>query len=232
MTRYIPFPEGVYNLSIVKYEEKESTQKDGDKYYIWTLRILDPLPEEFTKDTFSVLTPTHLTEKNALRKFFTKVGFGAIEVGQAINLDDLVGHRFVAKVAIKTLKNQNQANELGEITLPEYDAFMAAQPQTLAPRQAPRPMVSQQAAAQPTTIPRAPQARPAVAPMARPATAAAPAPRPAAAPVAPRAPRPAAAPPPPPQASPAEEVVEEAQDPVDGDPLFQSDGTAEFPSQA
>lgn len=239
MTRYTPFPEGVYNLQVVKYEEKDSQQQEGQKYYIWTIRILDPLPEEFTQDTFSVLTPTHLTEKNALRKFFTKVGFGAIEVGQEVNLDTLIAHRFVAKVAIKTLKNGNQANELGDITIPEYNAFLETQqqPQTVMP-QAPRPAAPVHAAAAQTAVPRVAQPLRPAAPVARPATVApatvaAPAARPAA-PVAPRAPRPAAAPPPPVVQPP---VAEEEQPVAEGaDQLFtddgSNDGTADFPSQA
>lgn len=128
MRRFVPFPKGMYNLQILKYEEKESNLQAGQYYYTWTIRVLDALPEEFTgRDTFTVLTPTNLTEKNALRKFLNRVGFTDIQVDDEIDLDALINYRFVGSLGIKTAKNGNDNNELVDVSIAEYDKFLERQ---------------------------------------------------------------------------------------------------------
>jgi hypothetical protein len=181
MHRYIPIPAGVYNLKVLKYDQKESTKQRGQFYYSWTLQVLDALPEDYTgRDTFSILTPCELTEKNALRKFLNRVGFTEIAIDQDVDLDTLLNHKFVGKVDVKTSTTGVVGNDLVDVPLAEYDRFLERQrggnqPPAIAraplaarphPAPAPAPVAASAAvprAAQPAAMPTAarPVARPA-----------------------------------------------------------------------
>jgi hypothetical protein len=168
MHEYVPIPEGVYNLRIEGYEERESGQQKGNFYYLWNISVLDALPADYVgKNTFGVMTSIDLTPNNSLRKFLKRVGLEQdVAVGEGVDLDTFLGYVFQGKVAIKVSKNGKSSNEIGEMTVAEYNRFLAGQ----------------QAASSKTV--KAPTARPAV------AVAAAPAPAPAAAPTPAQAPQP------------------------------------------
>ncbi len=145
MTKYEPVPEGVYNMTILQYDKKESQKNKGQYYYQWRIRIDDVLPDDYTgKGEFSVLTACELTEKNNLKKFLYRVGYSEIEVGQEIELDDLVGFKFVGKVTVKALAN-GDTNELVDVPLPEYDKFLRKQQEKEAKARTVRPSSPSQA---------------------------------------------------------------------------------------
>lgn len=124
-TKYQPVPEGIYNLLIVNYEEKPNQRDKGQTYYKWTLRVLDTLPESYPgRGEFSVLTASTLTEKNNLSKFMVKVGAPDVEVGESFDTDSLIGHKFIGKVVIKEIAGDRESNDLGDISIHEYDAFV------------------------------------------------------------------------------------------------------------
>lgn len=154
-TKFVPIPEGVYNLKIVKFETKEQKAQPGTFYYLWTIQVLDTLPEEFIgKDTFGVITAMELTENNNLSKFLTNVGI-AVDVGEDIDIDTLINFKFVGKIIISTNQKSGKANNgLGTVTIPEYKNFEARQQrggstakpvqrQAAAPAPAPAPAVRQ-----------------------------------------------------------------------------------------
>lgn len=228
MRRYVPIPTGVYNIKVVKYDQKESTKQPGQHYFTWSLEILDALPEDYTgRGIFNVLTPCDLTEKNALRKFLNRVGFSEIEIDQEVNLDSLINHKFVGKVITKTSPNGNENNDLTDVPLQEYDRFLERQsggnkpPKQAVMRSTPAPVAAPAAEAPvvQNALPRAAQPRP-VAPVARPAArpVAATGQRPSAVPVA-RPTAPAPRPAPTPLVTPTEE---------DGTAGYE-DGTEGFP---
>jgi len=183
-TKFVPIPDGVYNLKVVKYESKEQKAQPGSYYYQWTIQVLDVLPEEFIgKDTFGVITSMDLTENNNLSKFLANVGV-TVEVGEDLDLDTLINYKFVGKViTVKNKKNGQDNNGLGQLTIPEYERFNARNKQgsstaksvqrrvaiqteepveTEQPEEAPAPAPVRQAQ---------PAARPAARPTARPVAA-------------------------------------------------------------
>ena len=244
MHRYIPIPAGVYNLKVLKYDQKESTKQRGQFYYSWTLQVLDALPEDYAgRDTFSILTPCELTEKNALRKFLNRVGFTEIAIDQDVDLDTLINHKFVGKVDLKTGTTGVVGNDLVDVPLAEYDRFLdrqrgGNQPPAIAraPLAArPQPAPAPAPVAAPVAVPRAaqPAAMPTAArPVARPAPAhtaagSPPVARPAAKPLATR---PVAQPAPAPAPAPVVDVDPAAED-VAGEE-YSEDGTDGFPPNA
>jgi hypothetical protein len=238
MKRYVPIPSGVYNIKIVKYEQKESAKQRGQFYYQWTLQVLDALPEDYTgRDTFMVLSPVELTEKNALRKLLNRVGYSEIAIDQEVDLDTLLNHKFVGKVSIKALTNGNEGNDLVDVPLQEYDRFLERQRGGNQPPQratlGARPAASQASPAAPApasapaapahnTIPRTAQVRPT-------GTAASAAARPSARPIA------APSPTPRPTSRPAQRPVAPNPSPAEGEneggEVYEEDGTAGFPAQ-
>jgi len=127
-TKFVPIPEGVYNLKVVKYEQKEQKTQPGTYYYLWTIQVLDSLPEEFVgKDTFGVITADVLTENNNLSKFLANIGV-VVEVGQEFDTDSIINYKFVGKViTVKNKKSGNDNNSIGQLTIPEYKNFEARQ---------------------------------------------------------------------------------------------------------
>ena len=71
-------------------------------------------------------------------------------VGDDVDLDAFKGHVFLGKVAIKTSKNGKLSNEIGEMTVPEYDRYLkakAAKAPAKGPGLSPRPVAAQPAQA-------------------------------------------------------------------------------------
>lgn len=118
-TKFVPVPEGIYNMIIDQFEEVENTNQKGQFYYRWTIRVLDRISDYPGEGKFSVNTPKVLTEKNAFSKFLAKIGIGEIPDGGGIELDKLIGHKFIGKVIVLT-RNEKRVNDLGNLTLQEF----------------------------------------------------------------------------------------------------------------
>jgi len=171
--KFTPIPEGIYNLKIVRCEIKEQKSSPGTYYLLWTIEVLDPLPEDFTgKSTFGVITADVLTENNNLSKFFSNIGVD-IGVGEEIDTDSLMNYKFVGKVVTTTNKKTGAINNsIGQVTIPEYENFKARQV-----KQAGRPAVKQVTPVARQAVPTANQPVQQPRPVARP-TAAVPATKP------------------------------------------------------
>jgi hypothetical protein len=128
-TQQTPIPEGVYNLQVVSCELKSQKNNPEISYLVWGIKVLDPLPEDFLgRDNFTVLTAAELTDRNNLNRFLTNIGIN-VELGQEIDTDSLIGHKFVGKVVVVTRKNGQETNGLGQLTIPEFKQFELRQKQ-------------------------------------------------------------------------------------------------------
>lgn len=127
---YTPIPKGIYNLRVESYEEKEKQDKSGS-FFSWKISIIDPLPSDYSgRNFFNINTATDLTPGNNLNKFLNRVGMEEVPVGQGVDLDLIVGQVFVGNVIVKKGKNDRVVNDLGDITIPEYNRWLASQNET------------------------------------------------------------------------------------------------------